>query len=530
MPMFLHEPLPKFLKIFVLLALLLFSQGFSATAAEFRIGGNWVMSFGYGENGTFQGSYKGHQFPGWGAGQDKLAIQEQIKLRLLTVVNHHLSSFIGFEMGGFTLGNYSGGAALGADKAIVKVSSAWLDWNMPKLPVKVRMGLQGIATPAMASGNSVLNGTMAGITATVALTECLALTAVWGRPYNDNYPGYDGGKQRFYLDNMDVGALFLPLDLDWLHFSPWVLYAAVGPNFLRGEVPASGYPFGNENLAGSASNLYQGLFPAGGARHRDFSDANTARSLTEYGNGWWAGFSATFKGLEPFRASMDVEGGRMVWDNDWRLLRSGWFATLLLELDFEWGIPGFYGWFGSGDDGNPANGSERMPAPDPDNSSNYSRFAFDGAPYLERNALVANNLAGTWGIGLRLAELALTENWRQTLRVNFISGTNSPAMAKKMSLAGLWANGFELEPNFLGNGSNLGMPGVYLTTLDKALELGASSWLKFGENFGVNVEAAYIALWLDTGAQAWGARHARGQSIPQTRDAWNVNATFVFSF
>lgn len=517
------------MKRLILFAFLLLLPGFSAHAVELRISGSWVMSFGYGENGAFQGAYKGHQFPGWEAGQDKLAIQERLKLQLHAFIDHNLSSFIGFEMGGFTLGNYSEGAALGADRAIVQLSSAWLDWNMPKAPVKVRMGLQSIATPAMASGNSVLNGAMAGVATSVKLAESLFLTAVWGRPYNDNYPGHNG-LQRHYLDNMDVGGLFLPLDLECFNFTPWVLYAAVGPNFLRGDVSASGYPFGNGNLASSASYLYQGLFPAGGARHRDFSDANSARQLTGYGNGWWAGFSCVFKGLEPFRLSMDAEGGSMAWSDDWRLLRAGWFATLLLEYNLDWGAPGLYGWFGSGDDGNPANGSERMPAPDPDNSCNYSRFAFDGAPYLERNALIANNLAGTWGIGLRLAELALTENWRQTLRVNLICGTNSPAMAKKMSLAGLWANGFELEPNFLGNGSNLGLPGVYLTTLDKALEVGATSCLKLGENFAINVEAAYIALWLDTGSQAWGARHREGQSIPQTRDAWNVNATFVFSF
>lgn len=143
---------------------------------------------------------------------------------------------------------------------------------------------------------------------------------------------------------------------------------------------------------------------------------------------------------------------------------------------------------------------------------------------------MANYLAGVWGIGLRLANLALAENWRQTLRVNLICGANSSTIAKKMSLAGLWANGFELEPNNLDNGANPGLPGVYLATRDKALELGASSLLKLGENFSINMEAACIALWLDTGPQVWGARRRHGQGIPQTRDAWNVNATFVFSF
>ncbi len=103
-------------------------------------------------------------------------------------------------------------------------------------------------------------------------------------------------------------------------------------------------------------------------------------------------------------------------------------------------------------------------------------------------------------------------------------------MAKKMSLAGLWANGTELVPNYVGSGASLGMPGLYMTSQDRALELGTTNSYKMYENFTINVEAAYLALWLDTGSSVWGARHRNNQSIPQTRDAWNINASFVYSF
>ncbi|WP_298996542.1 hypothetical protein [uncultured Desulfovibrio sp.] len=34
---------------------------------------------------------------------------------------------------------------------------------------------------------------------------------------------------------------------------------------------------------------------------------------------------------------------------------------LLTEYAFDWGVPGFYGWFFSGDDDSPHNGSEHLP-------------------------------------------------------------------------------------------------------------------------------------------------------------------------
>lgn len=499
-------------------------------AIDFRPRGNWVMSFGYGENGTFQGSYKNHQAPGWEAGQENLSIQERVQLQLETVVSPDLSACIGFEIGSMVLGNYSEGAALGADQTVVQLSSAYMDWNFPHFPLKARMGIQSIVTPAMASGNSILNGTMAGMAISAAFTKSITLTGVWGRLYNDNYPGYDNGIQASYLDNLDAGALFLPFEFEWAHFTPWILYAAVGPNVFRSAVSDGGYPYGNPSLGSNVSYCFSGLFPVGGAKHRNFSSANGARQLSSYGNGWWGGFSGAFTSLDPFQIRVDAEYGHMSWNDDWRLLRQGWFASLLLEYRLEWGVPGVYFWASSGDDANPANGSERMPSISADNSSNYSRFAFDGAPYLERNALIANNLAGTWGLGVRLATLKLLENWKQTLRINYISGTNSPQMGKKMSLAGLWANGFEMEPNYSGSGSLLGMPGVYLTTADRAVEFGMSSWLELNDNFGINVEAAYIALFLDTGKNVWGARHCHDQPIPETKDAWNANISFVFSF
>lgn len=56
-----------------------------------------------------------------------------------------------------------------------------------------------------------------------------------------------------------------------------------------------------------------------------------------------------------------------------------------------------------------------------------------------------------------------------------MGGSSSPGMAGKISLAGLWSDGAKLDFNTLGPGADLGLPGIYMTTMDQALELGSTS-------------------------------------------------------
>ena len=115
--------------------------------------------------------------------------------------------------------------------------------------------------------------------------------------------------------------------------------------------------------------------------------------------------------------------------------------------------------------------------------------------------------------------MSFIEDLKHTFRINYIGGTNDTKMAKLLSLNGDWANS-----------GLMGMDAMYLTTGDSALEFGLTNTYKMYENFTVTLEADYIALWLDTDKSAWGARHRLNQSIPETKDAWNINASFVYSF
>ncbi len=527
----------KKLATLILAAGLVFGAATGASAIDFKAKGQWIMSFDYGQNGNFAGKYHGHTPTGWaGNGRDEFEAKQRVRLQLDAVASESLSGTVYFEIGENWWGAGNSGGALGADgNNIIKLKQAYIDWMIPETDVKVRMGLQNITTPAYASGNSILNTDVAGVVVSGQVNEMVGITAFWARPFNDNYAGYTNpsGTDNYrsgYMDNMDAFGLLVPLTFDGAKVTPWGMYATIGPNTFRtGPTSRWGNPTGN--VAGVEAGIVRaGLFPVGGARHKDFSSANHTRSLSSNANAWWGGLSADITVWDPFRLALDFEYGSVTWDDDGRLNRSGWFLTTLAEYKLDWAIPGIYGWYASGDDSNPANGSERLPSLDGNNTNKYSNFAFDGDPYIARDTVIGHQMAGTWGIGARLKDMSFIENLKHTFRINYIGGTNSPTMAKKMSLAGLWANGSTLDPHGNTDGFNLGHDAMYLTTGDSALEFGLTNTYKMYENFTITLEADYIAMWLDTDKSAWGARHRYNESIPQTKDAWNINASFVYSF
>ena len=232
---------------------------------------------------------------------------------------------------------------------------------------------------------------------------------------------------------------------------------------------------------------------------------------------------------DPFRIAWDFNYGDAQYD-DSRLNRSGWLASLLFEYKMDWGIPGLYGWYGSGDDDNPANGSERMPSLSVNNNNNgFSNFAFNGNPYIAREGILGYSMAGTWGIGARVKDVSFVEDLKHTLRVNYIGGTNAPKMAKYLSGNGYNGIGGAVAGVTGPNMQGLGMDPLYMTTEDSALEIGLTNEYKMYENFTIMLDAAYLATWIDHSKSTWGRSTMNGKS-DQERDPWNVNLSFVYAF
>ena len=75
---------------------------------------------------------------------------------------------------------------------------------------------------------------------------------------------------------------------------------------------------------------------------------------------FWGGITGQMDLFSPFRLTADFIYGAVDYGRS-ELNRHGWFGMVLAEYELDWATPGIYGWYFSGDDDNPHNGSERLP-------------------------------------------------------------------------------------------------------------------------------------------------------------------------
>ena len=498
----------KKLMTLALAAAMMMGVATGANAIDFKAKGQWIMDFNYGMHGNFSES-KAKNNSGF-KNEDEFEARQRVRLQLDAVASEALSGTVFFEIGDQVWGDNDNGGALGADGKVVELKRAYIDWMVPQTDLKVRMGIQGIALPSFTTNASqIMDDDVAAISLNYQFNENVGLTAFWARPYNDNagYKSSDAGSTKGwdnYMDNMDMFAVLLPLTFDGVKVTPWVMYAAMGPGMFDNFAKEPGNAWGRAS-AGLQSG-FQGT---------DWNDS--------YGNAFWAGVTGEVTYWDPFRIAWDVNYGSASYE-DQKMNREGWLASLLLEYKLDWGTPGLYGWYSTGDDNNPRNGSERMPVVSANGNNGFSNFAFNGNPYIAREGVLGTNMTGTWGIGARLKDVSFLEDLKHTLRVNFMGGTNAPKMAKYVSRTSFKA------PATVAQYATAYDP-MYLTTDDNALEIGLTNTYKMYDNFTVMLDAAYVALWLDDSRSTWGKNPGRstlgGDGV---YDAWNVNLSFVYSF
>ena len=474
----------KKLMTLALAAAMMLGAATGANAIDFKAKGQWIMSFDYGQHANFRSNQDGKPGSGY-KNEDEFEARQRVRLQLDAVASEALSGTVFFEIGDQIWGQNSTGGALGADNnSVVELKRAYIDWMVPQTDLKVRMGIQGLALPSFTTNASqILDDDVAAVSLNYQFNENVGLTAFWARPYNDNY-GYKDGKQGYqnYMDNMDMFAVLLPLTFDGVKVTPWVMYAAMGPGMF-GDVDSKFGSAWTRASRGLQSGFY-GTDP-----------------LDSYGNAFWAGVTGEVTYWDPFRIAWDVNYGSASYEDE-KMNREGWLASLLLEYKLDWGTPGLYGWYSTGDDNNPRNGSERMPVVSANGNNDFSNFAFNGNPYIAREGILGSTMVGTWGVGVRLKDVSFLEDLKHTLRVNFMGGTNAPKMAKYVrENDALYKRGVE----------NYGMGGdafdpIYLTTEDYALEIGLTNTYKMYDNFTIMLDAAYIAMWLDDSRNTPGAR------------------------
>ena len=518
----------KKLMTLALAAGMLFGAATGASAIDFKAKGQWLFGFGLANTDLTSKENNAKSDKG-----DDFSAVQRIRMQLDAVASESLSGTLYFEIGNQFWGDNThgtGGGALGADGTnAIKVKRAYLDWLVPNTDLKFRMGLQGVTLPNKAGGSAVMDTDVAGVTASYTFNENIALTALWARPFNDNYTGNAAdGKYGYanYLDNMDLFALMLDLKFDGVQATPWVMYGAAGRN-TWGTVNDSGMY--NDGRPDYTLNVYPGISGIRDA-NGNWNPTGWNPSSNLYGSMFWAGLPVAITMWDPLNIEFDINYGYVEsygrydtvkrytagWSKPVRgnTQRQGWLAKALVEYKMDWGVPGIFGWYASGDDGNVKNGSERMPSIAP--MGNFTSFMGDGNMGWWLNDY-NTSYAGTWGIGLQIRDMSFMEDLKHTFRVAYWGGTNSPSMVKYMDNAAAWNNG-------------AGVEGPYLTTNDGLLEFNLVNTYQIYENLQLNLELGYVVNMIDQ--DTW--RHAGFTdgyySQFSKQDMWKAQLVFAYSF
>ena len=508
----------KLCSLLLAAGLLLGASGY-ARAVDFSAQGTWLFGFTAWEPDLVHKTRQGNRETK--NTRDKFEAKQRIRLQFEAAVSEALSGSLQIQIGNNSWGkanNPQGGAALGADATDqIKIRRAFIDWMPPDIDMKVRMGIIPVSLPNKAGGTAIMETQVAGVTASYQFTENVALTALWARPFNDNYTGTGhGDSQNNYLDNMDLFSLILPLTFDGFEITPWAMYGMQGKNTFGNNEKMPYWDDGNPVFT---FRPYPALFPAGYTYGQSTGKA--------YGSMFWAGLPFQITAFDPLNIEVDLNYGyiesmgrydAVKYDGATPVTkrssteRQGWLAKALVEYKMDWGVPGIFGWYGSGDDGNPRNGSERLPSIV--GWGNFTSFMGDGNLAWAWQDY-ATTYAGTWGVGLQVRDMSFVEDLTHTLRVAWWGGTNSPSMVKYMNTAYAWKDGARE------------FDGPYLTTEDGLLEVNFINNYKMYENFNVNLELGYIANFMDN--DTW-KKAGRKDSSFEKQDAWKAQLVFAYSF
>lgn len=520
-----------------MLVALVCGLSFSAAAVEFKAKGTYQLAMDYINGGNFMGKTRaGKNVPGqqWAAmhqQRDNFEVIQRIHLQLDAKASENLSGTIFFEVGEQRWGMASQGGGLGADGTVVKLKRGYIDWTLPGTELKLRMGMQGVQFPGFALENPVFHDDVAGITASQRFNDNASLTAFWYRPYNDNFTELkliNNSSPSNYLDNMDMFGLIVPLNFNDVKVTPWAVGGMLGPNTVRFDVgPGNVLSMPNNPSAGGQAidgmQVRDGLFPAAFSTGRGSARIND----TQYASMFWGGVTTEINLVAPWRFQADFIYGAVQRDAAY-MSRSGWFGMVLAEYVFDWGTPGLYSWYFSGDDSNVHNGSERLPYIATTNNlgNSLSSFGYRGNPIMGGGkGVLGANPNGTWGVGARIKNLTFMENLTHVLRLNIMGGTNDPDM-------GAYLTGRKSTDGsgraVYRNNSDFNSFGTYLTREDMGIEANLDSTYKIYENLTMLVELGYIHLWLQD--SVWGKTSANGYNSLNYKDAWKASINFIYSF
>jgi hypothetical protein len=397
---------------------------------------------------------------------DDFDARQRVRVQTVITASENVSGTLFFEIGETIWGQKGGpnkdnigqgaGGALGTDGVNVETRRAYIDFTVPNTALQIRMGLQGLALPAAVAGNPVMDDDVAAIVASYAFNDMYSLTGFWARPL-DVDSGDDTNKNS--MDEYDLAGLIFSAKGDGFSVTPYFVYGMIGKD--------AGVEINDVVING---------------------DDATA---------WWGGAAFELTMFDPIVFSADAIYGAVDSDTDAQEA-AGWFLTGKLAYKMDMFTPTLTAWYGTGDDDDRGDGTERLPVISPAGFAPTS-FGFDGAAGILRDRLISITGAGTWGVVLAAEDIKFIEDVTHTIRVAYYEGTNDEK-------AGIYGDG----ASFNGN----------LSEEDSAWEVNVDTKYQIYENLTAAVELGWIKLDLDD--SVW--------TNDDTDDAWKAGVNLTYSF
>ena len=493
-------------RITTLLLVALFAVGGMAVAQaesniDVKVKGRWDFSFGFVQHRNFTDKHDERQ-------DDNFIIEQRIRTQVNFIVSENLQAVLQFEIGEMDWGRggsvgQSSGAGLGADGVNVETKHAYLDWMVPETGLHFRMGLQPLMLPNIL-GSAVFDDDIAAVVANYQINEMFGLTVFWARPYDHMR---NDGPSTSIDDEMDAFGIIVPVTLEGLTITPWFVYVNVG-SYAMAPV------FGDATAVNLDSNL------------------NNTSSVPA----WWLGMATEVTLFDPLTFGLEFNYGYLgrntyhayatetnTYLGNYSSETRGWYLAANLNYTLDWGVPGIFGWYSSGDKASDvANGKfGRMPTLSP--CWTGSSFGYEG--YSGIGDIDALGLApiGTWGIGLQIADMSFIEDLSHTLKFLFIKGTNDAdtvgnlfsdfPLATASDVNDLLRSGFGTLGSLAAN--------QYLTTKDYAYEVNFDHTYQIYENLAAVLELGFIHM--ERSESVWGKGF-------QDTNAWRAQLEFQFTF
>ncbi|AAS94854.1 outer membrane homotrimeric porin [Nitratidesulfovibrio vulgaris] len=431
-----------------------------AHAADIKAKGVWAIDFSWLDSGDYTSMADD------GKSDDDFSASQRLRTQIDIIASDSLRGVVFFEIGNTVWGRGANdhGGALGADEANIEVRRSYIDWIVPNTDLKVRMGIQGLVMPGAVAGTSpVFQDDVAALTLSQRITDMYSVTAFWARPADVS----NGSEKGNAFDEIDVFGLVVPVTLDGFKISPYGMYSSLGKdaNFVgstNGGAPLlAGMRSMSEVANGSAAKPFDG------------------RSNTY--DAWWAGTSFEMNYLAPFSLKLDAVYGSKTADDADSAERAGWFVAALAEYKLDMVTPGVLAWYGSGEDDDLGNGSERMPSLSP-TAWGVTSFGFPGSVYRQ-DLYFGRNGAGSWALGLQLDDITYMEKLSHVARVVYMKGTSDGDVIK---------NNADVRSAF-----EPGRGEVFLTEEDSAIEVNFDTTYKIYDNLSVVLETGWIKLNMD---------------------------------